>query len=137
MPKNKGKGGKRFRKGAKGSSITEAGSLPMATDTQHHYATVQKALGDRRFLVHLPNGLEILAHVPGKMRKRVWITANDVVLVEQRECDPSTYDILYKYTAAESKLLKQKGCLQLEDSTQEDDSGVVFDDDDTICLSEL
>ena len=43
------------------------------------------------------------------MRKKVWITAGDIVLVGKRDFQDEKVDIVHKYTADEARNLKQYG----------------------------
>lgn len=45
------------------------------------FATVMSMLGANRVKVRCADGVERTARIPGKMRKRVWIREDDVVLV--------------------------------------------------------
>lgn len=132
MPKNKGRGGKRFRKGKKNTAIEEVKTLIRKKDGQE-YAKVIKVLGDRRLIVKCFDDRERIGHIPGKFRKRVWINMDDFVLVNLRcfntnlnseiNTDPiqqsieikankiedDKCDIVYKYTPQEMKKLCKLG----------------------------
>ncbi|KAL3893585.1 MAG: hypothetical protein SGARI_008075 [Bacillariaceae sp.] len=43
------------------------------------------------------------------MRKKVWITAGDIVLVGKRDFQDEKVDIVHKYSADEARNLKQYG----------------------------
>lgn len=43
------------------------------------------------------------------MRKKVWITAGDIILVAKRDFQDEKVDIVHKYTADEARNLKQYG----------------------------
>ena len=76
------------------------------------------------------------------MRKKVWITAGDIILVAKRDFQDEKVDIVHKYTADEARNLKQYGELpenarinetQVDmandnDDVDDDDIGIAFDD---------
>ena len=50
-------------------------------EDMEEYAKIMKSLGDRRMSVILPDSTEMVANIPGKFRKRCWMSAGDIVLV--------------------------------------------------------
>merc|ERR1712003_494032 len=91
------------------------------------YAQVVKMLGNGRCECFCFDGVTRLGHIRGKMRKKVWITAGDIV---------------HKYTADEARNLKQYGELPENarinetavdmamgnDGDDDEDLGISFDD---------
>lgn len=79
----------------------------MAEDGQQ-YARVVKRFGDARFEVMcLGDGVQRLAHVRGKLWKRVWVSPHDLVLVGLRAWQDQRVDIVHKYTDDEERTLVQ------------------------------
>lgn len=105
MPK---KGGK--KKGKKSSGDSEKRPLTLAGDMED-YAKVMKCLGDRRLTVILPDSSEMLALIPGRFRKRVWMGPGDIVLVSRREFQDGKLDIVHKYHSDEVRKLHKKGAI--------------------------
>ena len=110
MPKNKGKGGKGFRK----SKHENFNKRPMVyRDKNQAYSRVTKMLGNGRVIVecYIENKKkeirkhECLGIIRGSMRKRVWINQEDIVLAEIREFQKDKVDIVYKYEPNEVKTL--------------------------------
>ena len=66
-------------------------------------------LGNGRCECFCFDGVTRLGHIRGKMRKKVWITAGDIVLVAKRDFQDEKVDIVHKYTADEARNLKQYG----------------------------
>mmetsp|Transcript_33117 Transcript_33117/g.76369 ORF Transcript_33117/g.76369 Transcript_33117/m.76369 type:complete len:101 (-) Transcript_33117:293-595(-) len=66
-------------------------------------------LGNGRCECFCFDGVTRLGHIRGKMRKKVWITAGDIVLVGKRDFQDEKVDIIHKYTADEARNLKQYG----------------------------
>jgi translation initiation factor 1A len=108
MPKNK-KGGKKFKKGKNNAADDRAiKNVRMIEDKLERYARVKSAMGDRRLAVETSVGETIVAHIPGKFRKRVWISAGDIILISLRPFDLSTGDVLSKYSPQEARFLIRK-----------------------------
>ena len=112
--KNK-KGGKGYRKGKK--SVGEK-KLIFAEKDQF-YAKVVKHLGDQRLICVIHDEfskdkkkiIEHMAHIRGKMKKKVWINIDDIIIVSAREFGDTTYDVIHKYDYEEVKLLYKMGKL--------------------------
>ena len=107
MPKNKGKGGKNRRRG-KNENDDEKRELVFKEDGQE-YAQVLKMLGNGRVEAQCFDGTKRLAHIRGKMRKKVWINQGDIVLLSLRDFQDDKADVIVKYTPDEARNLKQYG----------------------------
>lgn len=114
MPKNKGKGGKKFRRG-KHANETKRPLVLKNEEEDQCYGQVMKILGNGRFEVNCyekdDNDNFImksrLCIIRGSMRKKVWIKMSDIVLVSLRSFQDDRADIMYKYEDYEvSDLLK-------------------------------
>ena len=105
------------------------------------YAQVVKMLGNGRCECFCFDGVTRLGHIRGKMRKKVWITAGDIVLVGKRDFQDEKVDIVHKYSADEARNLKQYGELPetarinetavdmaMAGDDDDDDIGIDFDD---------
>ena len=66
-------------------------------------------LGNGRCECFCFDGVTRLGHIRGKMRKKVWVSAGDIVLVGLREYQDDKVDIIHKYNADEARNLKQYG----------------------------
>lgn len=103
MPKNKGKGGKRHRRSKHGGGDGKR-ALLFAEDGQA-YARITQTLGNGRFEGLCSDGQKRLMHVRGAMRKRVWVAANDLVLIGLRDFQDGKADIIYRYQDDEARTL--------------------------------
>ena len=127
MPKNKGKGGKQRRKGKKEEETKR--ELVFAKDSQT-YAQVMKMSGDCRMeVVYLKKDQKDatkkhICHIPGALKRKVWVNAGDIVLVSIRGLEDKC-DLLLKYSPEESRNLKAYGEIPDTANIQEDD--VKFD----------
>merc|ERR1711977_815012 len=129
MPKNKGKGGKSRRRG-KGDNGDDERELIFKEDGQE-YAQVLTMLGNGRLEAQCFDGEKRLCHIRGKMRKRVWVSAGDIVLVGLRDYQDEKGDVILKYTADEARNLKAYGELP-ETAKINESEAVEFGEDDDV-----
>ena len=108
MPKNKGKGGKNFKKGKKRDEGETRRDLIFKEDGQE-YAQVLKMLGDGRLALQCYDGVARTGLIRGTMRRRVWINTGDIVLIGLREFQEDKADVIGKYTADEARNLQSYG----------------------------
>lgn len=66
-------------------------------------------LGNGRAECFCYDGITRLGHIRGKMRKKVWVTAGDIVLVGKRDFQDDKVDIIHKYNGDEARKLKVYG----------------------------
>jgi translation initiation factor 1A len=66
-------------------------------------------LGNGRCEAICVDGTKRLCHIRGKMHKKVWIAAGDIVLVGLRDYQDDKADVILKYMNDESRLLKAYG----------------------------
>jgi translation initiation factor 1A len=104
MPKNKGKGGKNRRRGKNENEGTKR-ELVYKTEGQA-YGQATRMLGGGRLEVYCFDGQTRLAHIRGKMRKKVWINQGDIVLLSLRSFQDDKCDVILKYTPDEARALK-------------------------------
>jgi translation initiation factor 1A len=134
-----GNGGKNRRRG-KGDGEESKRELEFKEEGQE-YAQVVRMLGNGRCECFCFDGVTRLGHIRGKMRKKVWITAGDIVLCGLREFQDEKVDIIHKYSADEARNLKQYGELPetaninqtavdmaMEGDDDKEDIGIDFDD---------
>jgi len=113
MPKAKGLGGKNRRRG-KNTNDEEKRELVLKEDGQE-YAQVEKMLGNGRLEGKFFDGKKRLCHIRGKMRKKVWVNAGDIVLCGLRDFEDGKADVILKYSPDEARRLKAQG--ELPDNT--------------------
>lgn len=76
------------------------------------FATVESMLGANRVRVRCADGVERTARIPGKMRKRVWIREDDVVLVEPWDWQDEKADVTWRYEKQDADQLRREGHIQ-------------------------
>lgn len=139
MPKNKGKGGKNFKKGKKGAGEQERRDLLFKEDGQE-YAQVVRMLGDGRVALSCYDGVARTGLIRGTMRRRVWINTGDIILLGLREFQPDKADVIHKYTAEEARVLQaydelpasarinQTAIDMAMDGQEQEDDDLIFED---------
>ena len=76
------------------------------------FAVVSDMLGANRIQVRCADSVERLARIPGKMRKRVWIRQDDVVLVRPWEWQDSKADVVWRYDRHDADRLRREGTIE-------------------------
>jgi len=110
MAKKNVKGGKAHKKkknDSQGNDLKSDKKVDFKSDDQQ-YGQVTKLLGNCRLEVACFDGVARLCHIRGSMRKKVWISVNDVVLVSLRDFEDAKGDIIYKYDIPEINYLKKE-----------------------------
>ncbi len=86
--------------------------LPVANDV---LCVVIKLLGFDRVLVKCQDGHERLCRIRGKMKRRVWIRAGDIVLVSPWDFQSNSRgDVLWRYTKNQADLLRKNGYFTIQ-----------------------
>ena len=85
--------------------------LPATTDV---LGVAVRMLGFDRILVKCQDGHERMCRIRGKIKRRVWIRENDIVLVSPWDFQSdSRGDIIWRYTRGQADWLRRKGHLTL------------------------
>jgi len=115
---NKGKGGKKHRRGKNTTQDHIKIDLP---DEFQFFGYVTKILGNRQVNLdyYVPTRCEKthlviewtkhskIGNIRGKMRKRVFVNLGDIVLVTERDFDASKVDIINKFQPSQMGYLKR------------------------------
>ena len=62
-----------------------------------------------RFECNCADVVNLIAHVKGKIYKRIWIANGDIILVSLRDFEPEKWDVVEKYREKEVSKLKKVG----------------------------
>lgn len=78
---------------------------------------LEQRLGASRVKVRCLDGKTRICRIPGRLKRRLWVRENDIVIVEPWEFGGEDKgDLIYKYTNTQVVFLKRKGYLKkLED----------------------
>jgi len=82
------------------------------------YAIVIKMLGGRKLIAKCTDGLDRIGLIRGAMRKRVWISPGDYVLISLRNFSEKCVDVIHKYDDVDVSILRKKG--ELNDLSNKD-----------------
>lgn len=110
MPKNKGKGGKNYRK-AKHSGPVKRDLVTKQSDEGLEYGRAEKMLGNGRILIKCFDEVIRVGHIRGKMKRKVWIGVGDLVLCSLREFQNKKCDVILKYLPDEIRQLKAQNLI--------------------------
>jgi len=75
---------------------------------------VEQRLGGNKMFVNCVDGKTRNCRVPGRLKRKLWLRPNDVVIVEPWELDKDKADIILKYKPNQVEWLKRKGYLETE-----------------------
>nr|6GSM_i Chain i, Eukaryotic translation initiation factor 1A [Saccharomyces cerevisiae S288C] len=73
------------------------------------YAQITKMLGNGRVEASCFDGNKRMAHIRGKLRKKVWMGQGDIILVSLRDFQDDQCDVVHKYNLDEARTLKNQG----------------------------
>ncbi|MCD7781349.1 MAG: translation initiation factor eIF-1A [Methanosphaera sp.] len=75
---------------------------------------VEQILGHGKIKVRCNDSNVRLCRIPGKMKKRIWIREDDVVLVKPWEFQSDEKaDVIWRYTHTEANYLERRGFLKI------------------------
>ena len=72
---------------------------------------VESMLGANRLRVRCMDGEKRTARIPGRMKKRVWINEDDVVIVEPWDWQDEKADVKWRYDSQQADQLRREGYL--------------------------
>ena len=74
---------------------------------------VELMLGAGKLRVICEDGKTRICRIPGRLRRRVWIRVNDIVLVQPWKVQSDERgDVIHKYTPTQAAWLKRKGYIK-------------------------
>jgi translation initiation factor 1A len=141
MPKNGGK--KRKGGGSAGQKDSVLLIAEMVDAASAVYAVVAEVKGHGHFKIVCNDGVERLGVLRGNMRRRVWVSRNDMLLVTKRDFQDGKADIVHKYAREDVSTLIRIGEIvpalknlynsfdagQANGDAAEDECDIVFDED--------
>lgn len=77
---------------------------------------IEQRLGGNKMMVNCVDGKSRNCRVPGRLRRRLWLRPNDVVIIEPWELDNNRGDVLFKYRHNQINWLRQNGHLKAEET---------------------
>lgn len=76
--------------------------------------TIEERHGGNKMRVFCTDGKERNCRVPGRLKRKLWLRPNDVVIIEPWELDNNKGDVLLKYKPAQVEWLKRNNYLKTE-----------------------
>ncbi|WP_435358809.1 translation initiation factor eIF-1A [Haloarchaeobius sp. DFWS5] len=73
------------------------------------FAVVTEHLGGNHVRLRCADGKERLGRIPGRMKYRVWIEENDVVLAEPWDWQDEKANVEWRYTSEDADQLRREG----------------------------
>ena len=77
---------------------------------------IEQRLGGNKMMVSCVDGKSRNCRVPGRLKRKLWLRPEDVVIVEPWELDINKAGILLKYKPNQIEWLKKNGYLKTESS---------------------
>jgi len=77
---------------------------------------IEQRLGGNKMSVNCLDGKNRNCRVPGRLRRKLWLRPDDVVIIQPWELDDKKGDVLFKYRPNQIAWLKQQGHLKNEKS---------------------
>ncbi len=105
MPANKNK------KDSKNQESVGRVRFPKKEENEQ-FAIVTQLMGANQVRALCQDGQERMCRIPGKLRKRVWVRANDLVIVKVWDFQPTKADIAWRFLGNQVEWLKRKGALE-------------------------
>ncbi|ODV86320.1 hypothetical protein CANARDRAFT_190830, partial [[Candida] arabinofermentans NRRL YB-2248] len=122
------KGGKNRRRG-KNENTSQKRELIYKEEFQE-YAQISKMLGNGRVEASCFDGTKRIAHIRGKLRKKVWMAQGDIILVALRDFQDDQCDVVHKYNSDEARTLISQGELPETAKINQTDTFGGDDDED-------
>lgn len=75
---------------------------------------VEQRLGGNKMMINCFDGKARNCRVPGRLRRKLWLRPNDVVIIEPWELDKNKGDVLFKYRPNQVRWLKKNNYLETD-----------------------
>lgn len=75
---------------------------------------IEQRLGGNKMMVNCVDGKSRNCRVPGRLRRKLWLRPEDVVIVQPWELDDSKGDVVLKYKQNQVAWLRKNGHLETE-----------------------
>ena len=77
---------------------------------------IEQRLGGNKMLVNCLDGKSRNCRVPGRLKRKLWLRPNDVVIIQPWDLDKNKGDVIFKYKPNQITWLKKYGYLKTEKS---------------------
>jgi translation initiation factor 1A len=114
----------------KGKGKAKAAPDFILREDGQEYAQAGRMLGNGRLEAICFDGQTRMAHIRGKLLKRVWIATGDIIIVALRDFQDGKVDVIHKYSSDQAKKLKSMG--EIPSNTKLTIDVALEDDDDDV-----
>ena len=84
------------------------------------FGIIEQRLAASRLKVKCLDGKGRICRIPGRLKRRLWVRENDIVIIEPWEFSGDDKgDILFKYSKSQVEFLRTKGYLKKIEETDE------------------
>lgn len=80
---------------------------------------IDQRLGASRMRVRCFDGKSRICRIPGRMKRKLWVREDDLVLIEPWEYDAAKGDVIFKYKQTQVGWLRRKGYVKDLETSQE------------------
>jgi translation initiation factor 1A len=84
--------------------------LPRTKDLEQ-FGVVTQLMGSNQIKAICEDGVERQLRIPGKLKKKVWLRENDIIIAKMWDFQPSKGDIVWRYLGNQVSWLRRKGKL--------------------------
>ena len=75
---------------------------------------IERRLGGNKMMVNCLDGKSRVCRVPGRLKRKLWLRPDNVVIIQPWELDKDKGDVLFKYTLNQVAWLRKNGYLETE-----------------------
>jgi len=75
---------------------------------------IERRLGGNKMMVNCLDGKSRVCRVPGRLKRKLWLRPDNVVIIQPWELDKDRGDVLFKYTLNQVAWLRKNGYLETE-----------------------
>ncbi len=75
---------------------------------------IEQRLGGNKMMVNCLDGKSRICRVPGRLKRKLWLRPDDVVIISPWELDKNKGDVIFKYRSNQIEWLKKQGYLETE-----------------------
>ncbi|MCK5150027.1 translation initiation factor eIF-1A [Candidatus Pacearchaeota archaeon] len=75
---------------------------------------IEQRLGGNKMMVNCFDGKPRNCRVPGRLKRKLWLRPNDIVIIQPWELDPEKGDVIFKYRPNQVAWLRKNRYLETE-----------------------
>ncbi len=105
-----------FRKNKSGTQEEQKVTRARLPRGREVIGIVEQRLGGNKMMINCLDGKSRNCRVPGRLRRKLWLRPDDVVIIEPWELDNTKGDILFKYRLNQIVWLRKNNYLEKEKS---------------------